>query len=260
MLLVIDAGNTHTVIGLYENGGLRAHWRLFTSHYRTKDELGILLSALLQQEGALASEVNACCISSVAPPLDTALLALSREAFGVEPIVVGPGVKTGLVIQVDNPKEVGADRIVNAVGARTQYDGPLIIVDFGTAMTFDVVSAHGEYQGGCIVPGIQIAADALFERCAKLPRVDISAPPSVIGKDTISHIQVGLTYGYAELVDGLLRRMAEEMGTTPTVVAAGGYADLIADIAQRIDHVDPLLTVKGLKNIYERNSPAKDGG
>lgn len=257
MLLVIDAGNTHTVIGLYENGELRAHWRLFTNHYRTKDELGILLRALLQQEGAPPSEIRGCCVSSVAPPIDAALLALSRDAFGVEPVVVGPGVKTGLVLQIDNPKELGADRIVNAVGARTQYEGPLIIVDFGTATTFDVVSAQGEYQGGCIAPGPQIAADALFERCAKLSRVDIAKPASVIGKDTISHIQAGLTYGYAELVDGLLRRMADEMGITPTVVAAGGYASLIADITQRIDHVDGLLTLKGLKNIYERNAPAK---
>ena len=260
MLLVIDAGNTHTVIGLYENGGLRAHWRLFTNHYRTEDELRILLSALFQQEGALASEVNGCCVSSVAPAIDAALLALTREVFGVEPIVVGHHVETGLALQVDNPKEVGADRIVNAVGARAQYDGPLIVVDFGTAMTFDAVSAHGEYQGGCIVPGVQIAADALFERCAKLPRVDVSTPPSVIGKDTISHIQVGLTYGYAELVDGLVGRMTAEMGTTPTVVATGGYATLIADITQRIDHVDRLLTLKGLKSIYERNAPARAAG
>ncbi len=260
MLLVIDAGNTHTVIGLYENGGLRAHWRLFTNHYRTEDELRILLSALFQQEGVPSSEITGCCVSSVAPAIDAALLALSRDAFGVEPIMVGPGVETGLALEVDNPKEVGADRIVNAVGARTQYDGPLIIVDFGTAITFDIVSHRGEYQGGCIVPGIQIAADALFERCAKLPRVDIATPASVIGKDTVSHIQVGLTYGYAELVDGLLGRMAVEMGTSPTVVATGGYAGLIADITQRIVHVDRLLTLKGLKSIYERNAPAQAAG
>jgi type III pantothenate kinase len=255
MLLVIDVGNSNTVVGLYEGAELRADWRLITYH-RTADELRVLLITLLQQAGYAAESVTGCCISSVVPPINTALHQLSQKAFGVEPVVVGPGVKTGLVIQMENPKEVGADRIVNAVGALEDHTGPLVVVDFGTATTFDVISEKSEYRGGIIVPGIGISADALFEKCAKLPRVDVVKPSSVIGRDTISSIRSGLTYGYADLVDGLIARIAEEMKARPAVIATGGMAPLIAELAKRIDFVDPLLTLKGLKSIYYKNERA----
>ncbi len=257
MLLVIDAGNTHTVIGLYDNGGLRAHWRLFTSHYRTEDEFRILISMLLQEEGIQREEVQGCCIASVVPPIDCPLTGVCRHAFGITPLMVGPGVKTGLVIHVDNPKEVGADRIVNAVGAREQFDGSLIIIDFGTATTFDVITQHGEYRGGCIMPGIEIGADALFHKCAKLPRIDISRPPSALGKNTVDQIRAGLTLGYADMVDGMIGRIRAELGDNPTVISTGGYAALIADVANGVHHVDPLLTLKGLRAVYRRNQPQK---
>lgn len=255
MLLVFDAGNSTTVVGLYDGAELRADWRLVTV-YRTADELRVLFVSLLQMSGFDPSVVTGCCISSVVPQLNSALLGLSRDAFGVEPLFIGPGIKTGLVIQVDNPKEVGADRIANAVGALEEHEAPLIVVDFGTATNFDVVSERGEYRGGIIVPGIQISADALFEKCAKLPRVDVAKPATVIGRDTVACIRSGLTYGYADMVDGLVARIAEEMHAKPKVVATGGIAPLIAQIARRIDAVDPLLTLKGLRTIYLRNERA----
>lgn len=252
MLLVIDVGNSNMVVGLYDGADLRGHWRLIT-YQRTSDELCVLLVMLLREGGFDPRSVGGCCISSVVPSLNTALVELSRRAFNVEPVVVGPGIKTGLVIQMENPKEVGADRIVNAVGALEEHTGPLIIVDFGTATTFDAISDKAEYRGGIIVPGIQIAADALFEKCAKLPRVDVQIPPTVIGRDTVGSIRSGITYGYADLVDGLVVRISEEMKCRPTVIATGGLATLIAELAKRIDHVDPLLTLKGLRAIYARN-------
>ena len=257
MLLVIDAGNTHTVVGLYDGEALRAHWRIFTSHYRTEDEFRILISMLLQEEAVDREEVSGCCIASVVPPVDGPLTGVCRHAFGAAPLMVGPGVKTGLVIQVDNPKEVGADRIVNAVGAREQFDGPMIIIDFGTATTFDVITTQGEYRGGCIMPGIEIGADALFQKCAKLPRIDISRPSSALGKNTVDQIRAGLTLGYADMVDGMITRIRSELGEDPTVVSTGGYAAVIADVASGIQHVDPLLTLKGLRAVYKRNQPQR---
>ncbi len=255
MLLVIDVGNSHTVLGLYDGDTLTADWRLVTT-YRTADELRVLYAMLFQQQGFDPQAVNGCCISSVVPQFNYELDEVCRKAFGVAPLFVGPGIRTGIVIQVDNPKEVGADRIVNVVAAVEEYSGPLIVVDFGTATTFDVVSSSAEYRGGVIVPGLQISADALFEKCAKLPRVEIARPDYVIGKDTISHIRAGLTYGYADMVDGLIRRLAEEMKANPTVVATGGFAGLIAEISSGITHVDPLLTLKGLKAVYWKNEKA----
>ncbi|MBI2432578.1 MAG: type III pantothenate kinase, partial [Candidatus Hydrogenedentes bacterium] len=237
MLLVIDVGNSNTVLGLFEGNTLRANWRVVTTNYRTADELRILFLMLLHAEEINAKEITGCCISSVVPQLNLALQQVSQEAFSVEPLMVGPGVKTGLTLQIDNPKEVGADRIVNSVGAIEEYPGALIIVDFGTATTFDVITAKAEWRGGIIFPGIQLSADALFERCAKLPRVEISTPAHVIGRDTVSNIRSGLTYGYAELVDGLVRRLAEEMDDKPTVIATGGLAPIIAAVAKRIDVV-----------------------
>ncbi len=253
MLLVADVGNSHMVLGLFEGTEIRGRWRVVTANYRTGDELHILLTMLMQGIGLEPRQITGCCVSSVVPQLNQALQQVSEDAFGLQPLMVGPGIKTGLVLQCDNPKEVGADRIVNAVGALAEYDGPLIVIDFGTATTFDAVSARGEWQGGVIVPGVQLSADALFEHCAKLPRVEIVTPARVIGKDTVANIRAGLTYGYADLVDGLVRRMSEEMGEKPTTVATGGLAKTIAQAASRIDVVDSLLTLKGLRVVYEKN-------
>lgn len=253
MLFVMDVGNSHTVLGLYDGPALRAHWRLLTRTYGTADELRIQIGMLLGQEGVKAADIHGCCISSVVPQLNSACADVAQRMFGTAPVMVGPGVKTGVVLQVENPKEVGADRIANAVAAIDEYPGPVIVVDFGTATTFDVITARGEFRGGVIVPGVQLSADALFEKCAKLPHVDIAIPAQVIGRDTVSNIRSGLTYGYADLVDGLVRRIADEMRETPTVVATGGLAKLIADLSTSIKHVDGNLTLKGLKLIYAKN-------
>ncbi len=256
MLLVIDVGNSNMVIGLYEGAALRGNWRLVTTTYRTGDELRLLFTMLLQQEGVKNSEITGVCISSVVPQFNLGLEQLCRDAYNLEAILVEPGIKMGVKLQTENPKEVGADRIVNAVAALEEHEGPLIIIDFGTATTFDYLTANHEYRGGIIMPGIQLSANALFEHCAKLPRVDISTPPTVIGRDTVSNIRSGLTYGYADMVDGLVRRMCEETHTKPKVIATGGLAPVIAEIATTIDVVDPLLTLKGLKLIYDKNKAA----
>ncbi len=254
MLLVVDVGNSHTVLGLYEGRDLVGKWRVISANYRTGDELFILLSMLLQSIRVDPKSITGCCVSSVVPQLNASLEYVSRHAFEVEPLMVEPGVKTGIVLQCDNPKEVGADRIANAAGALSEYEGPLIIIDFGTATTFDVVTERAEWQGGVIAPGVQLSADALFERCAKLPQVNITAPKSVIGRDTVTNIQIGLTYGYADMVDGLVDRISLEMKSTPKVIATGGLAKTIAKVGKRIDVVDNLLSLKGLRVIYERNT------
>jgi type III pantothenate kinase len=254
MLLVMDVGNSHTVIGLFEGDSLRARWRLVTGVRRTADELRLLLVNMLRDEEVDRTAIEACCIASVVPDLNYALNHVCERLFGFEALFVGPGIRTGITIQVDNPKEVGADRIANAVAARARFEGPLIVVDFGTATTFDALTAAGEYRGGCIAPGIEIATDALFQRCAKLPRVDLARPERVIGRDTVSHIQAGLSYGYADLVDGLIGRIAAEMGGAPKVIATGGWAEYIAGIAARIDHVEPQLTLDGLLLIHQKNA------
>lgn len=253
MLLVMDVGNSHTVVGLYEKDELRAHWRVITNNYRTGDEIRILFTMLLHQEGVSPEDIRGSCISSVVPQMNMGLQQMCRAAFGIEPVMVEPGIKTGLKLHIENPKEMGADRIVNAVAALEEHEGPLLIVDFGTATTFDFLSADGEYKGGIIVPGIQLSADALFEHCAKLPRVEIVVPSHVIGRDTVSHIRSGLTYGYAEMVDGLARRMAKEAGSTPKVIATGGLARVIAEVSDTIDLVDPHLALKGLRLVYLKN-------
>lgn len=253
MLFVMDVGNSHSVLGLYEGDNLRAHWRVATANYRTMDELRIVLTILLQQYGTDLGAISGCCISSVVPQLNLALMHVSEAVFGVEAVMVGPGIKTGLVLACDNPKEVGADRIVTAVAAIEEYGAPLIVVDFGTATTFDVITAKAEYLGGVIIPGVQISADALFERCAQLPRVEMSPPPHVIGRNTVANIRSGLTYGYADMVDGLVDRIAAEMGTSPKVIGTGGLADLIGHIGKRIDCVDQWLMLKGLRAVYRKN-------
>jgi len=253
MLLVVDVGNSHMVLGLYDGATLRGHWRVVTSNYRTGDEMHILLMMLFQSIGVQPEQIQGCCVASVVPQVNASLYHVSKLAFGFAPLMVEPGVKTGLVLQCDNPKEVGADRIVNAVAAIEEYHGPLIVIDFGTATTFDAVTAKGEWQGGVIVPGVQLSADALFERCAKLPRVEVVKPPAVIGRDTVNNIRSGLTFGYADMVDGLVGRMAEEMKSAPKVVATGGLSKVIASVSHRINIVDPLLTLKGLRAVYEKN-------
>ncbi len=254
MLVVIDAGNSNVVIGLYEGDALLTHWRIMTAGYRTADELRIQFGMLMREDGHDPNSVTGCCISSVVPQLNSALLQVAREGFKVEPILVEPGVRTGIKLHNENPKELGADRLVNAVGAADEYPGEKIILDFGTATTFDYITAANEYKGGIILAGIQLSANALFENCAKLPRVDVSTPEKVIGRNTVDAINSGLTYGYAEMVDGLVRRMAREMNSKPRVIATGGLATTIAAVAQSIDVVDSLLTLKGLKAIYLKNA------
>ena len=258
MLLVMDVGNSHTVVGLYDGGALRAHWRIVTASNRTSDELRVLVMMLLQQENVTADAVTACCVSSVVPQTNMAIQQMCAEGLGVKgsgvkPLMIEPGIKTGLKIQTENPKEVGADRIVNAVAAIEEYDGPFIIIDFGTATTFDYITENAEYKGGIILPGIQVSADALFQRCAKLPKVEIAVPERVIGRNTVDSIRSGLTYGYADMVSGLVRRMSNEMESAPTVIATGGLADVMSTVTDCFDVVDPLLALKGLAAIYLKN-------
>ena len=253
MLLVMDVGNTNTVLGLYDGDELGGNWRIVTTTYRTADELGILFAMLLNNINVRPSAIKGCCVSSVVPQINLALEQVCQTTFRCEPLMVGPGVKTGLVLQCDNPKEVGADRIVNSVAAIEDYDGPLIIVDFGTATNFDVVSEKGEWRGGIICPGINLSANALFDNCAKLPRVELVAPEHAIGKNTVTNIQAGLIFGYADLVDGLVGRIKAEMEGEPQVIATGGLAKTISAVGKSIDIVDDLLTLKGLRAIYQRN-------
>lgn len=254
MLVVIDAGNSNVVIGLYDGDTLLAHWRMMTAGYRTADEIRIIFGTLMHEDGHDPRGVTGCCISSVVPQLNTALVQFARDAFKVEPVMVEPGVRTGIKLHNENPKELGADRLVNAVGAAEEYPGEKIILDFGTATTLDYISAANEYKGGIILAGIQLSANALFENCAKLPRVDIAVPEKVIGRNTVDAISSGLTYGYAEMIDGLVRRMATEMNGKPRIIATGGLATTIARVSGTIEVVDPLLTLKGLRAIYHKNA------
>lgn len=254
MILVFDVGNTNIVLGVYKGKELLVDWRMSTATQRTADEYGMLLRAFFDNEGLPIKEVKAIVISSVVPPLMLSLEQMSKKYFGVAPLVVGPGIKTGVPIKYDNPREVGADRIVNAVAGYEIYGGPLIIVDFGTATTFCAISAKGEYLGGAIAPGIGISTEALFARAAKLPRVELVRPATVIGKNTISSMQSGIIFGFAGQVDAIVKRIKGEMAAeNPKVVATGGLAELIAKESETIDVVDPRLTLKGLLLIYDRN-------
>lgn len=253
MLLAIDVGNTNIMIGVFRGDKVSVCWRIATQRESTEDELGITIKDLLGHSHLELGDITAMVISSVVPPLMYSLERMAKKYFGLEPLVVGPGIKTGLNILYDNPREVGADRIVNAVAGFSLYGGPLIIVDFGTAITFCAISAQGDYLGGAIAPGIGISMEALFERAAKLPRVELLKPLRVIGKDTITSMQSGILYGFAGQVDGVVRRMARELPSRPLVVATGGFAALISRESEVIDRVNPLLTLEGLRIIFNRN-------
>jgi type III pantothenate kinase len=251
-LLAVDVGNTNTVLGLYEGRRLLHHWRLTTRREATSDEIVLSVRGLLDASGG-REELREVIVASVVPSLKFPLRQALRQISGQEPLFVEPGVRTGMPILYDVPQEVGADRIVNAVAAHARLGGPCIVVDFGTATTFDVVTEKGEYAGGVIVPGISVSADALFEKAARLWRVEIRRPDRVIGKTTAASIQSGLYFGYLSLVDGVVDRIARELGARPRVIATGGLAELFGAGSERIEEVDPLLTLTGLLLIHERN-------
>lgn len=253
MLLVIDVGNTNTVLGLFDGDELVHDWRIRTVIDHTVDEYGILILNLYKNSKISSKSIKDIIISCVVPPMMNILEPLCVKYFGIKPLIVGPGTKTGMPIFYDNPREVGADRIVNAVAAFEKYKREMVIVDFGTATTFDYISKKGEYMGGCIAPGIMISSEALFNRASKLPRVELSKPRHVVTKDTVSAMQAGIMYGYAGLVDGIVERIREEVASTPYVVATGGLAGIIAEVARSIDVVDNMLTIEGLRIIYNRN-------
>jgi type III pantothenate kinase len=273
MLLAIDVGNTNTVLGLYRldttapgtvpagtvegERELVAHWRVTTHRTQTSDEYGVLFVNLFNMHGLSVDQVHHIIISSVVPPVESTLRRVCEKYFHLQPLFVEPGIKTGMPVLVDNPAELGADRLVNAIAAFERYGGPCIVVDFGTATTFDVISAKGEYLGGAISPGLGISADALFARAARLGRVDIKRPQKVIGTNTITHLQSGLYYGYIGLVDGILERMMKEIGSEVRVISTGGLARQISGDSRYVAQIDDMLTLDGLRILFERNRAAR---
>jgi len=253
MLLVIDVGNTNIVYGLFEGAKLEHQFRVESGRGRTADEYAVVLKQLCEMHGIAPAQVDAAIIASVVPALTEPMVGLVKRAFGLDAKIVGPGIRSGMAILYENPREVGADRIVNAVAAFDLIKGAVIVVDFGTATTFDCVTPKGEYLGGVIAPGIQISADALFSRAARLPRVEIVQPPKVVGKNTVHSMQSGIVYGYVGLVDGVVERLRDELGYPCEVIATGGLASLIAPLTRSIKTVDPTLTLTGLRLLHERN-------
>jgi len=254
MLFCMDIGNTNIVLGLVEKNKVLRNWRIRTEKEITADELAILVNNLFQASDVSLGDVKDMIISCVVPPLLSTIEEFAHKYFHLKPLIVGPGIRTGMPIRYDNPKEVGADRIVNAVAAYEKYKTAMVIVDFGTATTFDYVSGDGAYMGGAIAPGVLISCEALFQKASKLPRVEIFArPKSVIAKDTISSMNVGIIYGYAGLVDGIVKRIRKESGENITVVATGGLAPIICEVSETIDHVEEFLTLEGLMIIFNRN-------
>ena len=253
MLLVMDVGNTTTMIGVYEGVRRLAEWRLSTAQARTVDEYAVLIQGLFGLAGIEVKSIDAIVISSVVPSLNPVLEEMARTHFGRQALFIEPGVKTGMPVLTDNPHEVGADRIVNGVAAYARFGGPVIVIDFGTATTFDVISARGEYLGGAIAPGLGVSAEALFARAARLPWVAFRKPPRVIGRNTVHSMQSGLYFGYAGLVEGIVQRVRAELGESARVVATGGLSQVLAGELPFVDEFDPSLTLEALRLVYNKN-------
>ena len=257
MLLAFDVGNTNIVLGVFKDGKMVTNWRLETDNRKSADEYGMIIHQLFAYENLDFSEVKDVIISTVVPSIVYTLQHLSQKYFNKRAIVIGPGIKTGLVVKYDNPKQVGADRIVNAVGAHTKYGGPLIVIDLGTATTFCAITPDAEYIGGTIAPGIKISSDALFEKTAKLPKVELEEPGTVICRNTIQGMQAGIVYGYVGQIDEIVTRIKKELGMEMKVIATGGFARMISKESRTINKVDHFLTLTGLRALYERNIPDK---
>lgn len=253
MILVMDVGNTNIVLGVYEGERLMHDWRLSTNRSATADEYGLAICNLFRHVGINIADIQGVILSSVVPPLNHVLDEMCERYLKKDPLIVGPGLKTGMNIRYENPKEVGADRIVNAVAAIELYGPPLIIVDFGTATTYDYIDERGQYVGGAIAPGIGISTEALYQKAAKLPRIELSKPKTTVGRNTVNSMQAGIIYGYVGQVDGIVTRICAETGTKPKVIATGGFAELIASESATIDEVNQLLTLTGLRILYELN-------
>ncbi|KGA96324.1 pantothenate kinase [Alkalihalobacillus alcalophilus ATCC 27647 = CGMCC 1.3604] len=254
MILVMDIGNSNIGLGVYRQDKLVFNWRMATNRQKTEDEYAVTLKSLFNEAEMTFRDVEGIIIASVVPPIMYTMQQMCKKYFALEPLIIGPGIKTGLNIKYDNPKEVGADRIVNAVAAIEKYGSPLIIVDFGTATTYCFINEHNQYIGGAIAPGISISTEALFSKAAKLPRIEISKPPHILGKNTVHAMQSGIFYGYVGQVDGIVNRIKAESESVPKVIATGGLAELISEQSESIDIVDKYLTLSGLHKIYKKNT------